>query len=334
MASFTMDDIDPSLAEAIQSRLEAVEDELRAAVSTSDPMMQATAPYLLEAGGKRVRPVLVMLAAAFGDLSAPQLVDAGALVELTHLATLYHDDVMDGAETRRGTKAAHRVWGNNIAILTGDFLLARASAISAGLGSDIVAVHAQTFERLCLGQLNETVGPTEGDDPFAHYIDVLSNKTGSLIATAGVLGAMISGAPAQVVETMREYGEAVGVAFQLADDVIDIRATSEQSGKTPGTDLREGVPTMPTLLLRSHVSEHPDDTASATLLSSLDGDLSSDERLAEVVSHLAKHNVVDETEKLAESYADRALALVEALPAGAARDALTAFTVSLVRRRA
>ena len=306
MASFTMDDIDPSLAEAIQSRLEAVEDELRAAVSTSDPMMQATAPYLLEAGGKRVRPVLVMLAAAFGDLSAPQLVDAGALVELTHLATLYHDDVMDGAETRRGTKAAHRVWGNNIAILTGDFLLARASAISAGLGSDIVAVHAQTFERLCLGQLNETVGPTESDDPFAHYIDVLSNKTGSLIATAGVLGAMISGAPAQVVETMREYGEAVGVAFQLADDVIDIRATSEQSGNT----------------------------ASATLLSSLDGDLSSDERLAEVVSHLAKHNVVDETEKLAESYADRALALVEALPAGAARDALTAFTVSLVRRRA
>lgn len=334
MASFTMEDIDPSLAESIQSGLEAVEERLHAAVASSDPMMRSTAPYLLDAGGKRVRPVLVMLAAAFGDISEPQLVDAGALVELTHLATLYHDDVMDAAETRRGTKAAHRVWGNHIAILTGDFLLARASAMSANLGSEIVGIHAHTFERLCLGQLNETVGPGEGDDPFAHYIDVLSNKTGSLIATAGVLGAKIAKAPESVVSVMREYGEAVGVAFQLADDVIDIRATAEESGKTPGTDLREGVPTMPSLLLRAHVAEHPDDAASANLLAALDADLSSDEKLAEVVEALSAHPVVDETEKLAASYGDRALALVDSLPAGPARDALTAFTVSLVRRRA
>ncbi|MCT1867743.1 polyprenyl synthetase family protein [Dermabacter sp. p3-SID358] len=334
MASFTMDDIDPSLAESIQAGLEAIEEKLHAAVATSDPMMRSTAPYLLDAGGKRVRPVLVMLAGAFGDITSSQLIDAGALVELTHLATLYHDDVMDGADTRRGTKAAHRVWGNNIAILTGDFLLARASAMSAGLGSEIVAVHAHTFERLCLGQLNETVGPGSGDDPFVHYIDVLSNKTGSLIAAAGVLGAMIAGAPESVVATMREYGEAVGVAFQLADDVLDIRASSVESGKTPGTDLREGVPTMPSLLLRAHVEKHPEDTASAALLAAVDGDLSSDDRLAEVVSALSEHPVVDETERLAETYADRALALVESLPAGPPRDALTAFTVSLVRRRA
>ncbi len=334
MASFTMEEIDPSLADSIQTGLEAVEERLQAAVASSDPMMRSTAPYLLDAGGKRVRPVLVMLAGAFGEISTPQLVDAGALVELTHLATLYHDDVMDAAETRRGTKAAHRVWGNNIAILTGDFLLARASAMSASLGSEIVSIHAHTFERLCLGQLNETVGPGEGDDPFSHYIDVLSNKTGSLIAAAGVLGAMISGAPERVVATMREYGEAVGVAFQLADDVIDIRATPEESGKTPGTDLREGVPTMPSLLLRAHVAENPDDTESSDLLAALDGDLSNDDTLAKVVAALAKHPVVDETEELAQSYGDRALALVESLPAGSARDALTAFTTSLVRRRA
>src|SRR5699024_4314384 len=154
------------------------------------------------------------------------------------------------ASTRRGTDSAHLLWGNNVAILTGDFLFARASALSARIGADAVLWHSHTFERLCLGQLHETVGPKDGEDPFAHYISVLADKTASLLALAGQLGASLSGAPAGTDEVMRRYGEKIGVAFQLADDVLDLGSDADTSGKTPGIDLREGVPTMPTLLIR------------------------------------------------------------------------------------
>jgi heptaprenyl diphosphate synthase len=275
--------------------------------------------------------MLVLLAASLGDVDADGVQDAAVLVELTHLASLYHDDVMDSAPTRRGTDSAHSLWGNNVAILTGDFLFARASGLSARIGPEAVRLHSETFERLCLGQLHETVGPSDHEDPFAHYISVLSDKTASLLALAGDLGATLGGAPEGSGDIMRRYGEKVGVAFQLADDVLDLESDAATSGKTPGIDLREGVPTMPTLLVRRRAAESPD-VRSLEIVRRLDSDLSGDRELSELVELLLEDEALEETRDLAQRTADEAVAILAELPEGAVREALQTFTRTLVER--
>ena len=319
------------LEAAISPRLEIVEERLRDAVAQSDRLAHATSRHLVDAGGKRLRPMLTLLTAQLGDGTRSEVVDAAVVVELTHLATLYHDDVMDSAPTRRGAPAAHEVWGNSVAILTGDLLFARASRVVAGLGPEAVRIQAETFERLCLGQLHETVGPAESDDPVAHYIQVLADKTGSLIATSALFGARFAGCEQRTVDAVTQYGELAGVAFQLADDVIDVRSDAETTGKTPGTDLREGVPTMPVLLLRERVAAGGSDEDRA-LLAAIDGDLSGDDALAAVVSQLRDHPVVDETSRLAQQWAGRAKDALAPLPEGDVRDALLTFADALVAR--
>jgi len=323
---------DPALADLLTGRLAVVEERLRDAVAHADVLADATARHLVNAGGKRPRPLLALLPSQLGDGQRPEVLDAAVVVELTHLATLYHDDVMDSAPLRRGAPAAHEVWGNSVAILTGDLLFARASSVVAGLGPEAVRLQAATFERLCLGQLHETVGPQEGEDPVAHYLQVLSDKTGSLIATSARFGAMFAGCPPEVLRTVTGYGEKVGVAFQLADDVIDLSADGSRTGKTPGTDLRERVPTMPVLLLRARVAGSdavPEDLA---LLALLDADLSDDAALSEAVAALRAHPVVDETRALAVAWARDAVVELGPLPASPTRDALVAFADALVDR--
>lgn len=324
-------DIDEDLAQAIMDRLVIVEERLRDSVTTNDHLARWTARHLLDAGGKRVRPMLVLLAGALGDMGRDEVIDAAVLVELTHLASLYHDDVMDSASTRRGTRAAHEIWGNNVAILTGDFLFARASGLSSHLGTEAVRLHSLTFERLCLGQLHETVGPRGGEDPFDHYISVLADKTASLLALAGQLGAQQAGAPEGADDVMRRYGEKVGVAFQLADDVLDLESDPDTSGKTPGTDLREGVPTMPTLLVRRRALEG--DAGAAALVQELESDLTGDDALSRVVAMLREDQALDDTRALAQRTADEAVAILEELPEGPVQEALVAFTRTLVQRR-
>ncbi|MGO1225943.1 MAG: polyprenyl synthetase family protein [Brachybacterium sp.] len=324
-------DIDEQLASNIVERLGAIEERLRDSVATSDDMVRWTSRHLMDAGGKRVRPMLVLLAASLGDLDAEGVLDAAVLVELTHLASLYHDDVMDSAPTRRGAESAHSLWGNNVAILTGDFLFARASALSARIGTEAVRLHSETFERLCLGQLHETVGPKEDEDPFAHYISVLADKTASLLALAGSLGASLAGGPAGSADVMRRYGEKVGVAFQLADDVLDLESDAATSGKTPGIDLREGVPTMPTLLVRRRAAAQQD-AHSLDLVARLDGDLSSDAALDELVAMLRADPALEETRALAQRTADEAVEILAELPESDVRAALTTFTRTLVER--
>ena len=189
------------------------------------------------------------------------------MAELTHLATLYHDDVMDEAPLRRGAVSANARWDNTVAILTGDFLFARAAHIAADLGTEVVRLQARTFERLCTGQIRETVGPGAGEDAVEAHLSVLADKTGSLIAASARMGAMTSGAPAGVAEVLAQYGERIGVAFQLSDDLIDI-AESPESGKEAGTDLREGVRTLPVLLALAG-----SDPAEARLRELLEGSL-------------------------------------------------------------
>ncbi|MGQ4507436.1 polyprenyl synthetase family protein [Dermabacteraceae bacterium P13128] len=332
MAGAPIPDIDEALANELQVRLEKVEERLRRSVHTADSLAQWTSTYLMDAGGKRVRPMLVLLAASLGEVSRPEVIDAAVVVELTHLATLYHDDVMDSAPTRRGAPSAHEVWGNSVAILTGDFLFARASSITSSLGPEAVRIHASTFERLCLGQLHETVGPEENEDPYQHYISVLADKTGSLIAASARYGAMFGGCDAQTTYVMEEYGEKIGIAFQLADDVIDIRSDGSKSGKTPGTDLREGVPTMPSLLVRKRYAEGDTSEATKAIIAALDADLSGDEALAHAVALLREDEVLKQTEELAREYAAGAVQALQKIPAGPVRSALESFAWALVDR--
>jgi len=322
-----------ALQEVLRPRIALIEERLRDAVSQSDALADATSHHLVDAGGKRLRPALTLLAAQLGDGARPEVIDAAVVVELTHLATLYHDDVMDSATTRRGAPAAHQVWGNSVAILTGDLLFARASRVVAGLGPAAVRIQAETFERLCLGQLHETVGPTPGDDPVQHYLQVLADKTGSLIATSARFGAMFAGCDLTTVQQVTNYGEAAGVAFQLADDVIDIRSDAALTGKTPGTDLREQVATMPVLLLRRRVAAGGADE-DRDLLAAIDGDLSDDGVLASVVARLALHPVVDETAALAREWSYQAVGAIANLPEGEVKSSLISFAEALVARTA
>jgi len=319
--------VDKALLKKIQSGLEQVEIQLLEAVTHTDPVANVTSRHLLEAGGKRLRPVLVLLGAALGDDSKDQVVKAAVVVELTHLATLYHDDVMYRAPMRRGVPTAHEVWGNSVAILTGDLLFARASQIVSRLGGKALSLQADTFERLCLGQLHETLGPQNNEDPIDHYIQVLADKTGSLIAASAELGVVYGDGPDEYREPMRIYGEKVGVAFQLIDDVIDL--ASDQSGKTPGTDLRAGVPTMPTLLLRAHAATDP---KAKELIEIIDAGLEDDDQLALAVAGLREHPALEEAYQLAKKWAADAVAALAPLPDSPVKDALRVFAEAVVDR--
>ena len=248
----------------------AVEQLLRASVNSSYPFVTETSRHLVDAGGKRFRPLVVLLAAGFGDPDAPTVVPAAVAIELTHLSTLYHDDVMDEAVLRRGAVSANSRWTNSIAILTGDFLFARASEITADLGTEATRILAQTIAVLCEGQIRETVGPGT-EDPIAHYRQVVAEKTGSLIATSGRLGALLSGASPAAVTALTAFGAKIGGAFQLSDDLLDITSPSGESGKTPGTDLREGIRTLPVLFAEEDGLKLPDEfTDEAELTKALD----------------------------------------------------------------
>jgi len=248
---------DSALAAEVVDDLARVEASLMETAHPGDDLFTEASRHSIAAGGKRFRALLVLLAAQFGDPKDPRVLQAALAIELTHLATLFHDDVMDEAEVRRGHPSVNSRWSNSVAILTGDFLFAQASRILADLGPEAVRIQAETFNRLVAGQLAETIGPRPGQDPLDHYMHVITEKTGSLIATSGRFGAMFSGAPPEVAARIALACEQLGVAWQLSDDVIDIASDPEQSGKTPGTDLRQGVRTLPVLYALRSPAGHP-----------------------------------------------------------------------------
>ncbi|WP_326610905.1 polyprenyl synthetase family protein [Streptomyces scopuliridis] len=322
---------DQALEADVQTGLAAVEAGLLDATKSDVPFITEAAQHLVRAGGKRFRPLLVMLASQFGDPYAPGVVPAAVVVELTHLATLYHDDVMDEGKVRRGVDSANARWGNSVAVLTGDFLFARASHILADLGPEAVRIQAEAFERLVTGQILETAGPRDGRDPVEHYLDVLGGKTGSLVAVSCRFGAMTSGADESVVDILTQYGERLGVAFQLADDVLDIASDSHESGKMPGTDLREGIPTLPVLLLRAQAEAYgrPDDLA---LVELLDGDLADDARLSKALRLLRAHPALEQARRDTVRYAQEARATLTPLAEGYAKSALIELCDAVVHR--
>lgn len=326
---------DSHLGPLMLRSLDRIEQRLAESVHSADRIADVTARHLLDAGGKRVRPLLTLLAAEVAGEVTDEVIEAAVVVELTHLASLYHDDVMDSAPMRRGVQTAHTVWGNTVAILTGDMIFARASAMVSALGQEPLMIQATTFERLVIGQLQETTGPAPDEDPVAHYIKVLSGKTGSLIAASGQYGALLGGAPRSVVDLMVVYGEKVGLAFQLADDIIDLTGHPDVSGKTRGTDLREGVDTLPVLLLRRDAAGS--DPAAAAfareLLELVDGDLSDDAALARAVEAVSEHPAAAEAWQIANDWADEAMAALEPLDDSVAKAALIEFAHGVVHRR-
>ncbi len=318
---------DPQLEERVRRGVEAVERRLAEAVDSPDPFVAEAAAHLVNAGGKRFRPLLVVLAAQLGDADHPDVVASAVVVELTHLATLYHDDVMDEAPLRRGAPSANDRWGNSLAILVGDYLFAQASELVSTLGTEAVRIQAETFSRLVRGQIRETIGPADGEDPLEHYLGVVADKTGSLIATSARFGARASGAGERAEAALTEFGERIGVAFQLSDDVLDIASDSDDSGKTPGTDLREGVPTLPTLLARRST-----DPADARLVELLSAPIEDDAVVEEVLGALRAHPAMAEARAHVQAEADAARALLADLPDVPARHALEALCDSLATR--
>ncbi|PRI11382.1 polyprenyl synthetase family protein [Leucobacter massiliensis] len=322
-------------AKEVQEQLELIETELAQHLSFASPVADAPARYLMEAGGKRIRPMLTLLASELGDGPNELVRRAAQAVELTHLASLYHDDVMDDAKLRRGVPAAQTVWSNSIAILAGDLLFARASSLVSGMGEEAILLQARTFERLCLGQLHETVGPQEGEDPIEHYTQVLADKTGALIATAARMGVMFGNGPAEFADPVTEYGERIGVAFQLIDDVIDLSPKKEQTGKRAGTDLRAGVATLPYLLLQRRAASS---AADAELLARIDAGAAAiaegaDPALLDPeVEALRAHEVTRETEAAARRWAEEAKQALGALPKSSVKRALERMADSIVNR--
>jgi heptaprenyl diphosphate synthase len=285
--------LDSALEAEVLDDLAQVEDSLAVTAHPDDELLTEASRHLIAAGGKRFRAMLVLLAARFGDPKDPRVIQAATAIELTHLATLFHDDVMDEALVRRGSPSVNSRWGNSVAILTGDFLFAQASQILADLGPQAVRIQAQTFSRLVTGQMAETIGPRPGQDPLDFYMYVITEKTGSLIATSGQFGALFSGAPGQIADRIAVACEQLGVAWQLSDDVIDVASDSAQSGKTPGTDLRQGVRTLPVLYaLRSAVTS-PADARLHWLLD--EADLTQQALLDEALRLLRGHHAMKES---------------------------------------
>ncbi|XVS64025.1 polyprenyl synthetase family protein [Actinosynnema sp. CA-299493] len=317
---------DPVLAEVVQDGLAEVEELLRKVVQSEFHPVMETSLHLVSAGGKRIRPLFTILSAQFGGTwDRESVIKAAAVVELTHLATLYHDDVMDEATMRRGAESANAKWDNSIAILTGDYLFAHASALVADLGTGAARIIAETFSELVTGQMRETMGPRPGEDPVSHYLTTIAEKTGSLIATAARFGAMFSDVTPEQVEALRAYGDVIGAAFQISDDVIDIASPSEESGKTPGTDLREGVRTLPMLYA---LEDEPDSRLAKLLAAPITDDAEVDEALA----LLRASSGLQRARATLDDYASRARATLDVLPAGTARDALASVSDYVVTR--
>ena len=328
--SIGIDFADAGLESGVGTIMRGVEAELRQTVASADPLVSAAARHLVEAGGKRFRPLLVALAAHFGDPFGAEVVKAAIVVELTHLATLYHDDVMDEAPVRRGAQSVNSRWGNVVAILTGDYLFARAADVAAELGPDAVRIQAATFSRLVHGQIAETSGPRDGEEMIRHYLRVIEQKTGSLIATSARFGAMFGGLPHTQVDALAGYGETIGIAFQLSDDLLDIASDSAQSGKTPGTDLREGVPTLPVLYAQASSDADAASTRLREILAT--GPVTDDDLHAEALGLLRESSALKQARETVRSYTERARRSLAVLPDQPARRALESLCDFIAER--
>ena len=319
---------DAAFAADVRDSVARIEQLMSDELGKADELMAEAVQHLFQAGGKRFRPLFTVLSASLGPRpDDPEVAIAGAVIELVHLATLYHDDVMDEAQMRRGAPSANARWGNNIAILAGDYLFATASRLVSLLGPDAVRVIADTFAQLVTGQMRETRGAAEHVDSVDHYLKVVYEKTACLIAASGRFGATFSGADADQIDRLHRLGGIVGTAFQISDDIIDIDSDPDESGKVPGTDLREGVHTLPVLYALRESG--PDSERLRELLA---GPVERDEDVAEALTLLRRSPGMARAKETVREYAVRAREELDNLPAGPGRDALATLVDYTVNR--
>ncbi len=318
---------DAALEADIRARLDQVEQALEKSVRVeSSGLLSETSSYLIAAGGKRFRAMLVLLAGYFGDPSDPRLIGGSVSIELVHLATLYHDDVIDEADARRGAPSANTRWDNTVAILSGDFLFARASEISTELGADVCRLLARTIAILCDGQIREVDSSAKVEQPESNYLEIIRRKTASLIATSCRLGGMLSDATPEHTDILEEFGDALGMAFQLSDDIMDITATQLELGKEPGSDLRLGVYTAPVLHALAY-DEHREELARILGHGPPDGEFL--DRALEIVRGGGS---IDHARRAVTAEVGRAIALARRLPPGPAKHALEQLARFLAAR--
>ncbi len=307
---------DPALESAVRRRLEEVETSLGQAVVSDVPLVEAAGRYLLAAGGKRFRPLLVVLGGHFGDPDDDRLVPGVVAIELVHLATLHHDDVIDEADFRRGIPSVNSRWDNTVAVLTGDFLFARASEISSELGTEVTRLLAWTIARVCEGQIREAAAAGNLEIDEAQYMDVIRRKTASLISTSSRLGGMLSDADPRAIDGLQRFGEALGLAFQLSDDIMDVTADETTLGKEPGVDLKEGVYTLPVIYALRESSRRRE------LRRLLEPGPPDGERLHGALEIVNSDGILDRAREVVVQEVRRATVEAERLPDGTARDAL------------
>jgi heptaprenyl diphosphate synthase len=319
---------DPDFAQKVRDGVARVEDFIATELRGADDLMTDAVLHLFEAGGKRFRPLFTVLCAHVGpDPENFDVTTAGAVIELVHLATLYHDDVMDEAQVRRGAPSANARWGNNIAILAGDYLFATSSRLMARLGPDAVRIIAETFALLVTGQMRETKGAPAGEDAVSHYLKVVSEKTACLIAAAGRLGGTFGGATGDQIERLGRVGGIVGTIFQISDDIIDIESDPDESGKLPGTDLREGVHTLPVLFALAETGPDAD-----RLRELLKGPVTDDDDVTEALTLLRASGGIAAAKATVQQYAAQARAELDELPDLPGRHALASLIDYTVNR--
>ncbi len=319
---------DAAFATNVRDGVARIEQLMEAELRGSDELMTEAVLHLFKAGGKRFRPLFTVLSAQLGPQpDADAVTIAGAVIELVHLATLYHDDVMDEAQVRRGAPSANLRWGNNVAILAGDYLFATASRLVSRLGPDAVRIIAETFAQLVTGQMRETQGAAHAADPIAHYLRVVHEKTACLIGAAGRFGAMFSGADEDQIVRLSRLGDIVGTAFQISDDIIDIDSDPDESGKLPGTDLREGVHTLPVLY-----ALHDSGADTDRLRELLAGPVEDDEALAEALTLLRASDGMAEAKATVARFAAEAREELASLPDGPGRQALVTLVDYTIHR--
>lgn len=314
---------DSALAHNMQQRLDVTERTIVRELSCGEPALEEPMLHLTASGGKRFRPLLALLAAQFGPRPAGSaVIDAAAAVELVHMASLYHDDVMDEATMRRGVPSANVRWNNTVAILAGDYLLVRAwhvltrSQLEPELKVSALATLSDSATALVTGQLRETIQSRNGTIEPEQYLQTVTDKTASLLAIAAWLGAACAGADEKVAKTLSAIGEAIGVVFQISDDIIDVASPADRSGKSPCTDLREGVATLPVIYALR-------DGAGTTRLRELvSRPITDDDEVEEAVRLISSSSAFAESRAMMERYAALAHTHLATLQPGAARDAI------------
>lgn len=321
-----LEDVDTALEQALRGRLEDVEAAMQKAVHADSALLAQASGYLLSAGGKRFRPMLVLLSGYFGDPTDPRLIPGSVAIELTHLATLYHDDVIDESDSRRGIPSVNARWTNTVAILTGDYLFARASEISSDLGTEVTRLLARTIAVVCDGQVREVSTAGRLPQEVSEYLETIRRKTASLIGTSCRLGAMVSDTDPGLYDTLEEYGDAVGMAFQLSDDIMDIVASADELGKEPGIDMREGVYTLPVLQALAQ-GPRREELSSLLSMGAPDG-----RALEQALRIVREDGAIDDARDAVAREVGRALSLTAALPDGPAREALEGLATFLAAR--